>query len=165
LLEVGRTDLTVQLQRGSTAPKFTLPTADGDEVSLDDLHGKKVILYFYPAAMTAGCTREACDFRDNLGSLKGAGYTVLGISPDEPEKLMEFRERESLTFPLLADPAGGVHASYGAWGGKTVGGRTVTGPIRSTFVIDEDGRVEVAMYNVQPIGHVKELRRILGVDR
>jgi peroxiredoxin len=157
--------MTVQLERGNAAPKFTLPTADGDEVSLDDLLGRKVILYFYPAAMSAGCTREACDFRDNLGSLKGAGYTVLGISPDEPEKLMEFRERESLTFPLLADPAGGVHASYGAWGEKPVGDRTVIGPIRSTFVIDEDGRVEVAMYNVQPIGHVKELRRILGVDR
>jgi peroxiredoxin len=156
--------MTVQLQRGSTAPKFTLPTADGDEVSLDDLRGKKAILYFYPAAMSAGCTREACDFRDNLGSLGGAGYAVLGISPDEPDKLVEFREREALTFPLLADPVGEVHASYGAWGEKTVDGRTVMGPIRSTFVIDEDGRVEMAMYNVQPIGHVKELRRILGLD-
>ena len=92
--------------------------------------------------MSAGCTREACDFRDNFGSLRGAGYAVLGISPDEPDKLVEFREREALTFPLLADPGGSVHASYGAWGEKTVGGRTVTGPIRSTFVIDEDGRVD-----------------------
>lgn len=124
-----------------------------------------MILYFYPAAMSAGCTKEACDFRDNLGSLKGAGYEVLGISPDEPGKLVEFREREALTFPLLADRAGEVHAAYGAWGEKIVGGRTVTGPIRSTFVIDEDGRVELAMYNVQPIGHVTELRRSLGVDR
>jgi peroxiredoxin len=157
--------MTVQLERGSAAPKFTLPTADGDEVSLDDLRGRKVILYFYPAAMSAGCTKEACDFRDNLGSLKGAGYEVLGISPDEPGKLVEFREREALTFPLLADRAGEVHAAYGAWGEKIVGGRTVTGPIRSTFVIDEDGRVELAMYNVQPIGHVTELRRSLGVDR
>ena len=140
--------MTVQLERGSAAPKFTLPTADGDEVSLDDLRGRKVILYFYPAAMSAGCTKEACDFRDNLGSLKGAGYEVLGISPDEPGKLVEFREREALTFPLLADRAGEVHAAYGAWGEKIVGGRTVTGPIRSTFVIDEDGRVELAMYNV-----------------
>ena len=98
--------MTVQLQRGNAAPKFTLPTADGDEVSLDDLRGRKVILYFYPAAMSAGCTKEACDFRDNLGSLKGAGYAVLGISPDEPEKLVEFREREALTFPLLADRGG-----------------------------------------------------------
>ena len=156
--------MTVQLQRGSTAPKFTLPTADGDEVSLDDLRGKKAILYFYPAAMSAGCTMEACDFRDNLGSLRGAGYAVLGISPDEPDKLVEFRERDALTFPLLADRGGVVHASYGTWGEKTVEGRTFTGPIRSTFVIDEDGRVGVAMYNVQAIGHVKELRRILGLD-
>ena len=156
--------MTVQLQRGDAAPKFTLPTADGDEVSLDDLRGRKAILYFYPAAMSAGCTKEACDFRDNLGSLKGAGYAVLGISPDEPEKLVEFRERDALTFPLLADPGGVVHASYGTWGEKTVEGRTFTGPIRSTFVIDEDGRVDIAMYNVQPVGHVKELRRILGID-
>ena len=156
--------MTVQLQRGDAAPKFTLPTADGDEVSLDDMRGRKVILYFYPAAMSAGCTKEACDFRDNLGSLRSVGYAVLGVSPDDPEKLVEFREREGLTFPLLADPGGDVHASYGAWGEKTVDGRTVTGPIRSTFVIDEDGRVEMAMYNVQPIGHVKELRQILGID-
>src|SRR4029453_1183588 len=151
--------MTAQLQRGDAAPRFTLPNADGDEVSLDDLRGRKVILYFYPARMTTGCTTEACDFRDNLGSLKGAGYAVLGISPDEPEKLVEFREREALTFPLLADRAGQVHAAYRTWGEKTVGG-----PIRSTFVIDEGGHVELAMYNVQPIGHVKELRRILGVD-
>jgi len=156
--------MTAQLQRGDAAPRFTLPNADGDEVSLDDLRGRKVILYFYPAAMTTGCTTEACDFRDNLGSLKGAGYAVLGISPDEPEKLVEFREREALTFPLLADRAGQVHAAYGTWGEKTVGDKTVIGPIRSTFVIDEGGHVELAMYNVQPIGHVKELRRILGVD-
>src|SRR5215218_8037473 len=105
--------MTAQLQRGNAAPKFTLPTADGDEVSLDDLRGRKVILYFYPAAMSAGCTKEACDFRDNLGSLRGVGYAVLGVSPDEPDKLVEFREREGLTFPLLADPGGEVHASYG----------------------------------------------------
>ena len=157
--------MTEELGRGDAAPSFTLPTGDGDQISLDDLRGEKVILYFYPAAMTAGCTSEACDFRDNLGSLKGAGYAVLGISPDEPEKLVEFRELESLTFPLLADRGGEVHASYGAWGEKTVTGRTVIGPIRSTFVIDEDGRIDIAMYNVQPIGHVKELRRMLGVDR
>jgi peroxiredoxin len=157
--------MTVQLERGNAAPTFALPTAEGDEVSLDDLRGQKVILYFYPAAMTTGCTTEACDFRDNLGSLKGAGYTVLGVSPDEPKELVEFREREALTFPLLADRGGEVHASYGAWGEKTVGGKTVIGPIRSTFVIDEDGQIELAMYNVQPIGHVKELRRMLGVDR
>ena len=156
--------MPVQLERGDVAPTFTLPTADRDQISLDDLRGRKVILYFYPAAMTTGCTTEACDFRDNLGSLKGAGYTVLGISPDEPARLIAFREREALTYPLLADPAGQVHASYGAWGEKTVGDRTTTGSIRSTFVIDEDGRIELAMYNVQPIGHVRELRRILGID-
>ncbi|MFL5532051.1 MAG: peroxiredoxin, partial [Gemmatimonadales bacterium] len=103
--------MTVQLERGDAAPTFTLPTADGDQISLDDLRGERVILYFYPAAMTTGCTTEACDFRDNLGSLKGTGYAVLGISPDEPEKLVEFREREALTFPLLADRGGVVHAS------------------------------------------------------
>jgi peroxiredoxin len=157
--------MTVQLEPGDAAPRFTLPTADGDQVSLDDLRGRKVILYFYPAAMSAGCTTEACDFRDNLGSLKGAGYAVLGISPDEPEKLVEFREREALTFPLLADRGGHVHAAYGAWGEKTVGDRIVRGSIRSTFVIDEDGRIELAKYNVQPIGHVKDLRLMLGVDR
>jgi peroxiredoxin len=157
--------MTIQLKRGDAAPSFTLPTGDGDEISLADLRGEKVILYFYPAAMTTGCTAEACDFRDNLGSLKGAGYTVLGVSPDEPEKLVEFRERDALTFPLLADRGGEVHASYGTWGEKTVGGKTVIGAIRSTFVIDEDGRIDIAMYNVQPIGHVKELRRMLGVDR
>ena len=156
--------MTAQLQRGDAAPNFTLPNADGEEVSLDDLRGRKVILYFYPAAMTTGCTTEACDFRDNLGSLKGAGYAVLGISPDGPEKLLEFREREALTFPLLADRGGEVHRSYGAWGEKTTGGSTVIGPIRSTFVIDEDGRVETAMYHVQAVGHVRELRRILGLD-
>jgi peroxiredoxin len=145
-------------------PRLRFPPQT-DQISLDDLRGERVILYFYPAAMTTGCTTEACDFRDNLGSLKGAGYAVLGISPDEPEKLVEFREREGLTFPLLADRGGKVHASYGTWGEKTVEGRTFTGPIRSTFVIDEDGRVDIAMYNVQPIGHVKELRRMLGVDR
>ena len=156
--------MTVQLQRGNAAPRFTLPTGDGDEISLDDLRGRKTILYFYPAAMSTGCTTEACDFRDNLGSLKGAGYAVLGISPDGPEKLLEFREREALTFPLLADLGGEVHRSYGAWGEKTIGGSTVMGPIRSTFVIDEDGRVETAMYHVQAVGHVRELRRILGLD-
>jgi peroxiredoxin Q/BCP len=156
--------MTVQLEPGSTAPEFTLPSADGEEVSLDDFRGRKVILYFYPAAMSTGCTTEACDFRDNLASLKGVGYTVLGVSPDEPEKLVQFREHEALTFPLLADRGGKVHAAYGAWGEKTVGGETVVGPLRSTFVIDEDGRVELAMYHVQAVGHVRELRRLLRID-
>ena len=156
--------MTVQLEPGSTAPEFTLPNANGEDVSLDDFRGLKVILYFYPTAMSTGCTAEACDFRDNLASLKGVGYTVLGVSPDEPEKLVQFREQEALTFPLLADRGGKVHAAYGAWGEKTVGDVTVVGPLRSTFVIDEDGRVELAMYRVQPVGHVRQLRRLLGID-
>jgi peroxiredoxin len=155
--------MTVRLQPGDVAPRFSLPSADGDKVSLDQLRGRKVILYFYPAAMTPGCTTEACDFRDNLGSLTGAGYAVLGVSPDEPDKLVTFRDQQALTFPLLADPDHAVHDAYGAWGQKSVNGKTVTGVIRSTFVIDEEGRVENAMYNVAPTGHVAELRRSLGL--
>ncbi len=152
-----------QLQPGDPAPAFTLPTPDGDEVSLQSLRGRKVVLYFYPAAMTPGCTTEACDFRDNLGSLRGAGYTVLGISPDDPQKLAQFREQEALTHPLLADRDHAVCEAYGAWGEKSVDDRTVTGVIRSTFVVDEEGRVETAMYGVQASGHVVELRRTLGL--
>lgn len=123
-----------------------------------------MILYFYPAAMTSGCTTEACDFRGNLASLTGAGYVVLGVSPDPPEKLAQFRDQQALTFPLLADPNLTVHHACGTWGEKTVNGKRTTGVLRSTFVIDEDGRVEQAMYNVQAIGHVAELRRRLGLD-
>ena len=155
--------MSKRLQQGDPAPGFTLPTPDGDEVSLESLGGSKVILYFYPAAMTPGCTTEACDFRDNLGSLRGAGYAVLGISPDDPRKLAQFREQEALTFPLLADRDHAVCEAYGAWGEKQVDGRTVTGVIRSTFVLDEEGRVEVAMYGVQATGHVVELRRTLAL--
>lgn len=155
--------MTVRLQQGDSAPDFTLPTADDEEVSLSQLRGQKVILYFYPAAMTPGCTTQACDFRDNLGSLSAAGYAVLGISPDPPQKLAQFREQQALTFPLLADPDHAVHDAYGTWGEKTLNGRTVTGVIRSTFVLDEHGRVEQAMYNVEATGHVAELRRSLAL--
>ncbi len=152
-----------RLQPVDLAPAFTLSTPDGEEVSLGSLRGGRVILYLYPAAMTPGCPKEACDFRDNLGSLSSAGYTVLGVSPDDQEKLAQFREQEALSFPLLADPDHAACAAYGAWGEKRLDGRTVTGVIRSTFVLDEEGRVETALYDVQATGHVAELRRTLGL--
>ena len=153
-----------RLTTGDPAPDFTLPDADGKDVTLSDYRGQKVIVYFYPAAMTPGCTTQACDFRDNLSSLKSAGYTVLGISPDKPEKLAKFRERDDVNFPLLSDPAKGTLEAYGAWGEKTMYGKTVTGVLRSTFIVDEDGRVEKAQYNVKATGHVAKLRRDLGLD-
>jgi peroxiredoxin Q/BCP len=153
-----------RLSPGDRAPAFTLQDADGNTVSLDDFRGRKVIVYFYPAAMTPGCTTQACDFRDNLGSLAAAGYAVLGISPDKPEKLAKFRERDAITFPLLADPTHETLEAYGAWGEKTMYGKTVTGVLRSTFVIDAEGTVESAQYNVKATGHVAKLRRELGVD-
>jgi peroxiredoxin Q/BCP len=152
-----------RLQPGDPAPEFTLTTHDGGSLSLSDLRGRKVILYAYPAAMTPGCTTQACDFRDSLGSLRGAGYEVVGISPDPPAKLAKFRERDGLTFPLAADPDRAVLTAYGAWGEKKSYGRTITGVIRSTFVIDEQGRVERAFYNVRATGHVAKLRRDLGL--
>lgn len=133
-------------------------------MSLSDLRGQRVILYFYPAAMTPGCTTQACDFRDNLSSLQAAGYTVLGVSPDDPAKLREFREHDAITFPLLSDSDHAVHEAYGVWGEKTMYGKTVGGVIRSTFVIDEDGTVSQALYNVKATGHVARLRESLGVD-
>lgn len=154
----------MKLAPGDDAPEFTLPDADGKDVSLSDLRGKKVIVYFYPAAMTPGCTTQACDFRDNLGSLAAAGYTVLGISPDKPEKLATFRDRDGVTFPLLSDTSKDVLEAYGAFGEKTMYGKTVTGVIRSTFVIDESGHVELAQYNVKAKGHVAKLRRDLKLD-
>jgi thioredoxin-dependent peroxiredoxin len=152
------------LSPGDPAPEFSLPDADGKTVALADHRGRKVIVYFYPAAMTPGCTTQACDFRDSLDSLHGAGYTVLGISPDAPAKLAQFRERDHVTFPLLSDADRAVLQAYGAWGEKTLYGKTVTGVIRSTFVIDENGVVESAQYNVKASGHVAKLRRELGVD-
>jgi thioredoxin-dependent peroxiredoxin len=152
-----------RLAPGDAAPDFTLPDADGKEVSLSDLRGSKVVVYFYPAAMTPGCTTQACDFRDNLNSLKSAGYSVLGISPDKPEKLAKFRDAEKLTFPLLSDPSRTVLEAYGAYGEKTMYGKKVTGVLRSTFVVDEDGALEAAQYSVKAKGHVAKLRRDLAV--
>ncbi|MBO0814760.1 MAG: thioredoxin-dependent thiol peroxidase [Actinobacteria bacterium] len=152
-----------RLAPGDAAPDFTLPDADGNEVSLSSLRGSRVIVYFYPAAMTPGCTKQACDFRDSLSSLAGAGFTVLGISPDKPEKLAKFRERDGLTFPLLSDPQHAVLSAYGAWGEKTLYGKKSVGVIRSTFVIDPDGKVERAQYGVKATGHVARLRSELGV--
>jgi peroxiredoxin Q/BCP len=152
-----------RLAPGVAAPDFTLLDADGKDVSLSGLRGRKVIVYFYPAAMTPGCTTQACDFRDSLDSLAAAGYAVLGISPDKPEKLAKFRDRDSVTFPLLSDPSRATLEAYGAWGEKTMYGKKVTGVIRSTFVVDEDGRVELAQYNVKATGHVAKLRKDLGL--
>ncbi|AXI77723.1 thioredoxin-dependent thiol peroxidase [Peterkaempfera bronchialis] len=155
--------MSERLQPGDPAPAFTLSDADGKQVSLADHLGRKVIVYFYPAALTPGCTKQACDFTDNLDLLAGAGYDVIGISPDKPEKLGKFREKESLRVTLLADPEKAVLTAYGAFGEKTMYGRTVTGVIRSTVVVDEEGRVERALYNVRATGHVAKLIKDLGV--
>jgi peroxiredoxin Q/BCP len=153
----------VRLQPGDEAPEFSLPTDTGERLSLADLRGRRVILYAYPAAMTPGCTTQACDFRDSIASLKGHGYEVVGISPDAPEQLAKFRERDALTFPLVADRDKTVLTAYGAYGEKQLYGKTVTGVIRSTFVIDEKGHIERAMYNVKATGHVAKLRKDLGI--
>ena len=153
-----------RLSPGDRAPDFTLPDADGNEVSLASHQGRKVIVYFYPAALTPGCTKQACDFTESLESLRGAGYEVLGISPDKPEKLAKFREKEGLTITLLSDPDKSVLTAYGAFGEKKLYGKVVQGVIRSTFVVDEEGVVELAQYNVKATGHVAKLRRDLGLD-
>lgn len=152
------------LDTGAVAPDFTLLDQDEHPVSLQDFRGRRVVLYFYPAAMTPGCTTQACDFRDSLASLQGAGFAVLGVSRDTPEKLREFREHDGLTFPLLSDPDHAVHDAYGAWGEKQNYGKTITGVLRSTFVIGEDGTIEHALYNVKATGHVARLRKTLGLD-
>ncbi len=154
--------MTTRLSPGDRAPEFTLPDADGKPVSLADYHGRRVIVYFYPAASTPGCTKEACDFRDSLAALNGAGLDVVGISPDTPAKLAEFRDEQGLTFPLLSDVDKQTLNAWGAYGEKQLYGKTVTGVIRSTFVIDPDGLVEKAMYNVRATGHVAKLRRELS---
>ncbi len=154
----------IRLAPGEPAPPFTLQDADGKPVSLADYAGQKVIVYVYPAAMTPGCTTQACDFRDSLQSLAAAGYAVLGLSPDKPEKLAKFRERDAVNFPLLSDPDKSVLTAYGAFGEKKLYGKTVVGVIRSTFVVDEAGRIALAQYNVKATGHVAKLRKDLGLD-
>ena len=159
---------SARLTAGETAPPFTLLDDREQPVSLSDFTGQRAIVYFYPAALTPGCTTQACDFRDNLASLQGAGYTVLGISPDKPAKLAKFREKDGLTFPLLSDPEKSVMKAYAAFGEKMMYGKTVTGVIRSTFVVSVDakgkGTIDVAQYNVKATGHVAKLRRDLGLD-
>jgi thioredoxin-dependent peroxiredoxin len=152
-----------KLQPGTPAPGFTLPDADGKPVSLADFRGRKVIVYFYPAASTPGCTREACDFQESRDELDGAGYAVVGISPDQPGKIAAFRDEGGFTFPLLSDPERKVLTEWGAYGEKQLYGKTVTGVIRSTFIVDEAGKIEVAQYNVRATGHVNKLRRELGI--
>ena len=154
---------TARLSPGDTAPDFTLTSDTGEQVTLSDLRGRKVIVYFYPAASTPGCTKQACDFRDNLAELNGAGLDVIGISPDKPAKLAKFRDNEELTFPLLSDPDKATLEAWGAFGEKKMYGKTVQGVIRSTFLVDEEGKIEVAQYNVRATGHVAKLRRDLSV--
>ncbi|MGB8996679.1 MAG: thioredoxin-dependent thiol peroxidase [Pseudonocardiaceae bacterium] len=153
----------LRLSPGDASPEFTLPDADGKPVSLSDYRGRSVVVYFYPAASTPGCTKQACDFRDNLTELDTAGFAVLGISPDPPAKLAKFRDAHRLPFPLLSDADRSVLTAYGAYGAKQLYGKTVTGVIRSTFVIDSEGRIDKALYNVRATGHVSKLRKDLGV--
>jgi len=155
---------TSRLSPGEPAPDFTLPDDTGQQVTLSDLRGRKVIVYFYPSAMTPGCTKQACHFSDSLDSLEAAGYEVLGISPDKPEKLAKFREKEGLTIRLLSDADKSVMTAWGAFGEKKLYGKVVEGVIRSTVVVGEDGTVEVAQYNVKATGHVAKLRRDLALD-
>lgn len=154
---------TKRLEVGDKAPAFTLLDADGKKVSLSSYKGRKVIIYFYPAAMTPGCTKQARDFRDSLAELNEAGLDVIGISPDKPEKLAKFRDRDGVNFPLLSDPDKTTLTAYGAFGEKKLYGKIVEGVIRSTFVVDEKGNIEVAQYNVKATGHVAKLRRDISV--
>ena len=154
----------IRLEAGETAPAFTLDDQDGASVSLGDFAGTKTIVYFYPAASTPGCTTEACDFRDNINSLKSAGYQVLGVSKDKLADLKKFQDEQGLNFPLLSDPDLIVHKKYGAYGEKSLYGKTVVGTIRSTFVVDENGKIQLPLYNVKATGHVAKLRRDLGLD-
>ena len=156
--------MSTKLEKGAAAPTFTLDDENGSPVSLADYSGQKVIVYFYPAASTPGCTTEACDFRDNINSLKSSGYQVLGVSKDEPSALQKFKEEQGLNFPLLSDLDLDVHNAYGAYGEKNLYGKLVTGVLRSTFVLDETGTIELALYNVKATGHVASLRKKLGVD-
>lgn len=156
--------MDTRLQPGDPAPEFTLPDDRGNDVSLSDFRGRHVIVYFYPAAMTPGCTKQACDFSDSLDRLTQEGYTVLGISPDKPEKLAKFRDRDNLTITLLSDPDRDVLRAWGAFGPKKMYSKMVEGVIRSTFVVDESGKITLAQYNVKATGHVAKLRRDLKLD-
>jgi peroxiredoxin Q/BCP len=152
-----------RLVAGDPAPDFTLPDSTGTNVSLSDMRGQSVVVYFYPAAGTPGCTKQACDFRDNLAEFNDAGFAVLGVSPDSPAKLAKFVEAEGLTFPLLSDPGKSVLTEWGAFGEKQNYGRTVQGVIRSTFIVGADGKIAKAAYNVRATGHVAKLRKDLGI--
>ena len=152
---------TARLAPGDAAPAFSLPDADGNTVSLADYRGRKVIVYFYPAASTPGCTKQACEFRDSLGALGDAGLDVVGISPDRPAKLAKFRDAEHLTFPLLSDPDREVLTAWGAYGEKKLYGKTVQGVIRSTFVVDEHGKIVVAQYNVRAANTANWIKKLL----
>jgi peroxiredoxin Q/BCP len=155
---------SLRLEKGDAAPAFTLPDQDGAPVSLGDFAGRNVIVYFYPAASTPGCTTEACDFRDNINSLRSAGYQVLGVSKDRGEDLRRFRDEQGLNFPLLSDEDLTVHNAYGAYGEKSLYGKTVTGVLRSTIVVDPEGKVALPLYNVKATGHVASLRKKLKLD-
>ena len=153
----------MKLETGSAAPAFSLSNQDEQQVSLSDYSGQKVIVYFYPAASTPGCTTQACELRDNINSLKSLGYTVLGISPDEPKKLKKFQEKEGLNFELLSDPDNSVQQAYGAYGEKSMYGKKYMGTIRSTFVVGEDQKITHAFYNVKAKGHIEMLRKAMGI--
>lgn len=155
--------MSTRLEVGQTAPDFTLLDQDGTPVSLHDFRGRKVIVYFYPEALTEACQKQACDFRDNLASLQSAGYVVLGVSRDEPEKLARAVAEDGLGFTLLSDPDRAAHEAYGTWGEKSMYGKTVVGVLRSTFVVDEEGVLTQALYNVKATGHVAMLRKKLGL--
>ena len=152
-----------RLEAGQKAPGFTLENHDGNPFSLSSFAGKKAIVYFYPAASTPGCTKEACDFEEHLGSLTSAGYSVVGISPDPVKKIAKFHKDQSLHFDLLSDPELEVHKAFGAYGTKKLYGREYQGVLRSTFVLDEKGVVEHALYNVKATGHVTMLSKLLGL--
>ena len=153
-----------RLAPGDKAPAFSLPDADGNKVSLADYKGRRLVVYFYPAASTPGCTKQACDFRDNLHDLNDAGLDVVGISPDKPEKLAKFRDAEGLTFPLLSDPDRTVLTAWGAYGEKQMYGKTVTGVIRSTFVVDDKGKIAVAQYNVKAAHTTTKIKQYIALS-
>jgi peroxiredoxin Q/BCP len=155
---------TPRLEVGDKAPAFSLPDADGNTVKLSDYKGRRVIVYFYPAAATPGCTKQACDFRDSLSELNGAGLDVIGISPDKPAKLAKFRDDQKLTFPLLSDPDRAVLTAWGAYGEKTMYGKAVVGVIRSTFVVDEKGKIAEAQYNVKASHTAARIQKILAAE-